>query len=91
MFCDTCGKQIPDDAQFCEFCGTRILIQPNYPGQGTGQLTNKGLGQGTGQPSNNNQNYNNADEGQSIAKGSQHIVAPLPARHIRENSSACKR
>lgn len=23
MFCPSCGKQIPDDSTFCEFCGTR--------------------------------------------------------------------
>ncbi len=24
MFCRNCGKQIPDDANFCEFCGTKV-------------------------------------------------------------------
>ena len=24
MFCTNCGKQIPDDSAFCEFCGTKI-------------------------------------------------------------------
>ena len=24
MFCSNCGKQVPDDAQFCEGCGTRV-------------------------------------------------------------------
>lgn len=25
MFCDNCGKQIPDTAKFCRFCGTPIV------------------------------------------------------------------
>ena len=24
MFCPNCGKQIPDNANFCEFCGARL-------------------------------------------------------------------
>ena len=24
MFCTNCGKQIPNDSVFCEFCGTKI-------------------------------------------------------------------
>lgn len=26
MFCENCGKQIVEDSQFCEFCGTKQLI-----------------------------------------------------------------
>ena len=31
MFCSKCGKQIPDNSQFCEHCGSPV-------GQGTGPL-----------------------------------------------------
>ena len=24
MFCNQCGKQIPDDSEFCRFCGSRL-------------------------------------------------------------------
>ena len=24
MYCESCGKQIPDDSKFCEFCGTAV-------------------------------------------------------------------
>ena len=24
MHCESCGKQIPDDSKFCEFCGTAV-------------------------------------------------------------------
>ena len=27
MFCENCGKQIPDDAVFCEECGTRVAVE----------------------------------------------------------------
>jgi hypothetical protein len=27
MFCPTCGKQIPDDAKFCDGCGSAIVDQ----------------------------------------------------------------
>ena len=33
MYCQSCGKQIPDDSQFCRFCGTRqeeIASQPAF-------------------------------------------------------------
>ena len=25
MFCKKCGKQIPDDSNFCQFCGTNVI------------------------------------------------------------------
>lgn len=28
MFCRMCGKQIPEDSRFCQFCGTEV-ISPN--------------------------------------------------------------
>lgn len=27
MYCESCGKQIPDDSRFCEFCGTAIKVK----------------------------------------------------------------
>lgn len=27
MYCNQCGKQIPDNSKFCSFCGTRVAIQ----------------------------------------------------------------
>lgn len=42
MFCRSCGKQLPDDSAFCEFCGAQLggaqpgggaLGQPPQPGQ----------------------------------------------------------
>lgn len=29
MFCRNCGKQIPDDSKFCQFCGTTIVNGTN--------------------------------------------------------------
>ena len=26
MFCRKCGKQIPDEARFCPYCGTQVMI-----------------------------------------------------------------
>jgi len=28
MFCAKCGKQLPDDARFCNRCGEEIVAQP---------------------------------------------------------------
>src|SRR5271156_3507891 len=33
MFCGQCGKQIPDGARFCNFCGATIA-PPNQPAPG---------------------------------------------------------
>lgn len=27
MFCTNCGKQIPDDSSFCEFCGIKVVAE----------------------------------------------------------------
>ncbi len=31
MFCEKCGKQIPDDAAFCEFCGQKVAEKAAAP------------------------------------------------------------
>ena len=50
MFCTNCGKQIPNDSAFCEFCGTKIdneeisepvKIQPQPEKQKANKLENK--------------------------------------------------
>ncbi len=28
MYCNKCGKQIPDGSEFCNFCGTRVSTEP---------------------------------------------------------------
>ena len=33
MFCSQCGKQIPEESSFCQFCGCKI--QGSSPGQNT--------------------------------------------------------
>ncbi len=34
MYCGKCGKQIPDDSNFCSYCGNTISTNTNpYPGQ----------------------------------------------------------
>ncbi len=33
MFCEHCGKQVPDDALFCENCGAKLQLEPAAPAQ----------------------------------------------------------
>ena len=28
MFCFNCGKQLPEEAKFCAYCGTRMSENP---------------------------------------------------------------
>lgn len=35
MKCPICGKEIADDSQFCEFCGTQLGSAKNVAGRGT--------------------------------------------------------
>jgi len=30
MYCNQCGKQIPDDAKFCHHCGSAIGIEQEH-------------------------------------------------------------
>lgn len=30
MYCDNCGKELPDDSDFCTECGTRLTKSPNF-------------------------------------------------------------
>lgn len=25
MFCESCGKNIPDESRFCEYCGSKVI------------------------------------------------------------------
>ena len=27
MFCESCGKNIPDDSRFCEYCGSKVTVE----------------------------------------------------------------
>ena len=31
MFCRKCGKKIPDDSDFCTYCGERMIILEQDP------------------------------------------------------------
>ena len=46
MFCTNCGKEIPDDSVFCDFCGSRVqteeerektVLVREEPGSGEGE------------------------------------------------------
>lgn len=49
MFCNNCGKQIPDDAKFCDYCGTPIVKNNMSYSDQTGQLNQSGQLYNTGQ------------------------------------------
>ena len=46
MFCTKCGAQIPDESEFCPYCGAKAVQVPpeagqaNGSGQGNGALQN---------------------------------------------------
>jgi len=47
MFCNNCGKQIPDDAKFCDYCGTPIIKNNMSYSDQTGQLQGEQFDQNT--------------------------------------------
>ena len=44
MFCTNCGKEIPDDSMFCEFCGCRVEGVEADAAQDTGNAVSDGAG-----------------------------------------------
>ena len=41
MFCNNCGKQIPDSSHFCNYCGTRIDASIQNSGNSSRNKANK--------------------------------------------------
>ncbi|MDD5667959.1 MAG: zinc ribbon domain-containing protein, partial [Actinomycetota bacterium] len=37
MFCDECGKELPDGSRFCKFCGTDLTGKPQGAGPPQGE------------------------------------------------------
>ncbi len=35
MFCKNCGKNVPPDSKFCQYCGTKLDTTPSQPKLGT--------------------------------------------------------
>ena len=41
MFCSNCGKEINDNAKFCQYCGYQILSNENLEEMGSNNISNK--------------------------------------------------
>ena len=62
MFCHKCGKNIPDEAKFCRFCGASTGCATNYAGSQTGYTRSAEPVQNKKKP------YDNGEAGREYVK-----------------------
>ncbi|MBP1920675.1 zinc ribbon domain-containing protein [Youngiibacter multivorans] len=77
MYCESCGKQIPDDSRFCEFCGNPVKDDSN---QGLYNDSNLGL-------------YNDADlgPGNDASEGPSKDVIEEAKEEVNEGYKSSKK